>query len=288
VLSVVAIGIPPFCGWLSRPAPNASLLEGGVVSVDGAMGIPTQVLEGPLAPEGIHWLELDRALVLGNRGGLLAIDLGEPAEARALLVQAMAGNRFEVEGSLDGELAADLDGCRGPERARHAHPIQTLDPPQSFRHLRIRNPDVLGVSALGAVRAYAEVPDGWPLVGPPRPAPISAFPWLELATVTRAKALVAVAGALLLAASWWLDRERARPGRLARAVTALLAVTAGVSALGWWNFLQISRGDYERSFYNYWDAHHYYLGAKYCAPEIGYTKLYECILAADLLSGLGE
>ncbi len=288
VLSVVAIGIPPFCGWLSEPAPNGSLLEGGAISVDGAMGIPTDVLEGPLAGEGIHWNELDRALVLGNRGGLLAIDLGEPATARALLVQAMAGNRLEVEGSLDGEKWQPIwtvTGVRNARGMRTRH--QTLDPPRSFRHLRIRNPADSGVAALGAVRAYAEIPSGWPRVGPSGPAPISAFPWFELATVTRGKSLVAVAGALLLATAWWLDRKRARSERLASAVKTLLAVTAGISALGWWNFLQISGEDYERTYYNYWDASHYYMGAKY-APELGYTKLYECILAADVQAGLGN
>ena len=288
VLSVVAIGIPLFCGWLSEPAPNGSLLEGGAVRVDGAMGIPAHALEGPLAPEGSHWQELDRALVLGNRGGFLEIELAEPATARGLLVQAMAGNRFEVEGSLDGEkwqpiwTVADVRDGRGM-RTRH----QTLDPPRSFRHLRIRNPADSGVAAIGAVRAYAEIPNGWPLLGPPASAPISKFPWFELATVTRAKSLVAVAGALLLVAAWWLDRKPARPERLSRAVTALLGVTAGIAALGWWNFFQISSGDYERTYYNYWDANHYYLGAKY-APELGYTRLYECMLAADVQAGLGN
>ena len=64
-------------------------------------------------------------------------------------------------------------------------------------------------------------------------------------------------------------------------------MTAGIAALGWWNFFQISSGDYDRTYYNYWDANHYYLGAKY-APELGYTRLYECMLAADVQAGLGN
>jgi hypothetical protein len=286
LLFALAIGIPIFSGWLSEPAPNGSLLEGGAIRVDGALGIPAHVIGGPLAPEGSHWQELDRALVLGNRGGSLSIELAHPVTARALLVQAMAGNRFEVEASLDGErwqpiwTVAEVPGGRGM-RTRH----QTFDPRQSFRFLRVRNPAEAGIAALGALRAYAEIPGGWPLLGPPAPAPISDFPWFELATVTRVKSVVAVAGALLLVAAWWLDR-RARDQRLARAVTALLGVAAAIAALGWWNFFQISSQDYERTYYNYWDANHYYLGAKY-APELGYTRLYRCMLAADVEAGLG-
>ena len=288
LLVVVAIGIPFSCGWLSRPAPNGSLLVGGSVRADGAMGIPHQVLEGPLAVEGSHWHRLDRAVVLGNSGGVLAIDLGEPVEARALLVQANAGYSFEVEGSLDGETWQSLwtvpespDGLG--MRTRH----QTFDPARSFRHLRVRNPATAGVAALGAVRAYSQIPDGWPLVGPAQPAPISAFPWFSHTAVLRAKFLVAVAGALLLVAAWWLDRKGARRERLARAVGASLALTAGLAALGWWNFLQISSEDYDRSYFNYWDIEHHWLGAKF-APELGYTRLYACILAADMEAGLGD
>ena len=286
LLVLAAVGIPLVGGWWSRPAPNGSLLEAGTASAYGAMGIPRQVLEGPLAVEGSYWRRLDRALVLGNSGGVLAIDLGEPVAARALLVQANAAYSFEVESSLDGETWQSLwtvpqvPDARGL-RTRH----QTLDPPRSFRQLRLRNPATAGGAAHGAVRAYAEIPAGWPLFGPAEPAPISAFPWLSLTAVVRTKVLVALAGAVLLVAAWWLDRSGARRPRLAAAIDVSLAVTAAVAALGWWNFLQISGDDYERTHANYWDIEHHWLGAKF-APELGYTELYRCMLAADVESGL--
>ena len=288
LLAVLAIEIPVICRWRSEPAPNGSLLAGGTLSVDGVMGFPNFALEGPLAVEGSNWRRLDRALVLGNRGGFLAIDLREPAAARALLVQATPDDQFDVEGSLDGETwrriwtVPEVAEGRGM-RTRH----QIFDPPESFRHLRIRNRSAEGVAALGAVRAYSEIPAGWPMVGPAAPARISGFPWLDPIAVALAKTLVALVGALLLLASWWLDRKGARRTTLAGIVRVSLAVTAGISALGWWNFFQISSQDYERSYYNYWDVAHYYLGAKY-APELGYTGLYQCMLAADVEAGLGD
>jgi hypothetical protein len=288
LLLATVVGIPFVCGWWSRPAPNGSLLEAGTTRAYGAMGIPRQVVEGPLAVEGSHWRRLDRALVLGNAGGALVVDLGEPVAARALLVQANAGYSFEVEGSLDGETWQSLwtvppiPDARGM-RTRHL----TLDPPRSFRLLRVRNPATTGVAALGAVRAYAEIPAGWPLVGPAQPAPISAFPWLSLTAVIRVKFAVAAAGALLLVAAWWLDRGGVRRPRAAGAIDVSLAVTAAIGALGWWNFLQISGDDYERTYANYWDIEHHWLGAKF-APELGYTELYRCILAADGEAGLRD
>jgi hypothetical protein len=137
------------------------------------------------------------------------------------------------------------------------------------------------------VRAYAAIPAGWPLVGPAQPAPISAFPWLSLEAVIRVKFAVALAGAVLLIASWWLDRSGARRPRLAATIDVSLAVTAAIAALGWWNFLQISGDDYERTYVNYWDIEQHWLGAKF-APELGYTRLYPCIVAADVQAGLRD
>jgi hypothetical protein len=252
------------------------------------MGIPHQVLEGPLAVEGSDWRRLDRALVLGSSGGFLTIDVGRPVEARALVVQAAARHSFDVEGSPDGDTWQTFWTVPGNPSApgmqtRH----ETLDPPRSFRHLRIRNPAADGVAVLGAVRAYSEIPAAWPPTGPQRPAPISGFPWLPFAAVIQAKFGLAVVGALLYVAAGWLDGGGVRRATLAATVRLALAVTAGLSALGWWNFLQISRDDYDRSYFNYWDVEHHYLGAKY-APELGYTGLYQCILAADIQAGLGD
>ncbi len=85
------------------------------------------------------------------------------------------------------------------------------------------------------------------------------------------KIAIALATALLLATR----RPRGRAG------DALLAALGIAGALGWW----------------YWgtapiwndvhvhDAFHYQLGARFF-PELGYTHLYECALAADLEAGL--
>lgn len=287
-LVAIAIRIPEWSGRWSEPAANGSLLEDGAILASGAMGIPDQVLRGPLPAEGSHWRLTDRVLVLGNPGGWLAVDLGRPVDVRALLVQGNAANRFDVEGSLDGvawRVLWEVPFSRQGTGLRTRH--HRLDPPESLRWLRIRNRTLEGVAALGALRAHAELPAGWPLWGAAQPGPIADFPWFTLESVYRAKLAVAVVGALLLIAAWRLERTRARRATLARAVDVALAVAAGVAALGWWNFLQISSQTYAQSYNNYWDIQHYYLGAKY-APELGYTRLYHCMLAADVADGLRE
>ena len=287
-LGVVAVAIPTFCRWASAPAANGSLLDGGAITLHGVIGIPDQVLSGPLPADGGHWRLLDRVVVLGNSGGWLAVDLGAPADVGALLVQANARNEFDVEGSLDGEtwrLLWQVPEVRTGVALRTRH--HTLDPPETIRHLRIRNRTREGVAALGAVRAFAQIPWGWPLRGGAAGQANPTFPWLTLERVYQAKLAVAGVGALLLVAACWLERARPRREPLVRAARIALAASAGLAALGWWNFLQISSQDYARSYLNYWDVNHYYLGAKY-APELGYTRLYHCMLAADQAAGLRD
>lgn len=285
LLAIVAVEIPVLSGWLSEPPPNGSLLDRGVIDVRGTMGIPNQVLRGPLVVEGSGW-RTDRTLVLGNDDGFLSVELEEPVEVRALLVQAMSDDWYEVEGSLDGEtwqrlwtVSASREG-RGM-RTRHL----VFDFPRTFRYFRLRNQGTVGVAALGAVRAYAEIPEGWPMVGPDRPEQISGYPFLELATVTVGKFVVALVGTILLIVLWRIDPTDSKRNPAVRNARILLAIVAGVAALGWWNFLQISGEDYGRTFYGYWDVNHYYLGGKY-APELGYTNLYHCMMVADDEAGL--
>lgn len=95
------------------------------------------------------------------------------------------------------------------------------------------------------------------------------------------KATVAIIGAGLLL--WYFLAEFApalqrypwlKRGRRLRDV---LLVTLGlVGSMCWWNL-----GRYHfNSFIHYYEFYHYYLGAKY-APELGYTRIYECTVAAE-------
>ena len=79
---------------------------------------------------------------------------------------------------------------------------------------------------------------------------------------------------LMLLATVFLSLARGRPAsrRLRLLVLALLAV----AALGSVNFGFFHPG---RGHIHYWDAFHYFMGAKYL-PELGYTRLYEATYAA--------
>lgn len=65
----------------------------------------------------------------------------------------------------------------------------------------------------------------------------------------------------------------------------ILAVAGLLAGLCWWDFFQTSQGrGYAWTLQNYWDVMHYYLGSKY-GDELGYTRLYDCVVLADLEAG---
>jgi len=102
------------------------------------------------------------------------------------------------------------------------------------------------------------------------------FVWRNSGTI---KAAVALAGMLLLLASWALERA-GRGGTLARTRDALLLALGLLAGFCWWNLGTFHRDHYVHE----WDAYHYYVGAKY-APELGYTRLYLCTIVADAEEG---
>ncbi|HVN40403.1 MAG TPA: hypothetical protein VMW19_19745 [Myxococcota bacterium] len=96
---------------------------------------------------------------------------------------------------------------------------------------------------------------------------------LDLRTVGAAKVAVALAtAALLLRGSW------AGPGAWPRApVRDRLLAALGFAGLAcWWNLFAFQFPGFAHPS----ETFHYYLGAKYF-PELGYTRLYECVAAAD-------
>lgn len=80
--------------------------------------------------------------------------------------------------------------------------------------------------------------------------------------------LLMLLGAVFLS----LARGRPLPRRFRLLVLALLAI----AALGYVNFGFFHPG---RGHVHYWDAFHYFMGAKYL-PELGYSRLYEATYAA--------
>ena len=101
-------------------------------------------------------------------------------------------------------------------------------------------------------------------------------------TIEGGKFAIALAACALLAWRAALaKRGRSESQRRLRGI--LLGVVGALGALGWTNFLLFHGERYVHPT----DFYHYYMGAKYQA-ELGYTRLYECTVVADLEAGHGE
>ncbi len=103
---------------------------------------------------------------------------------------------------------------------------------------------------------------------------------MSASEVEATKAAIALAAAVLLSWGAWLRRE-GRPDAHRGVRDAALAALAFAALLGSWNFLRFHYPGFVHA-----DLVPYTLGAKYF-PELGYTRLYECIAVADFEAGLG-
>ena len=101
--------------------------------------------------------------------------------------------------------------------------------------------------------------------------------WSSLTTghLVAIKFLIAVAGALLLAARIRQGHQPASDALRRRHDLALMAI-AVVALAAWWN---LGRFHFS-SFTHPHEFFHYYLGAKY-SPELGYAGLYDCTAAVE-------
>jgi hypothetical protein len=94
-------------------------------------------------------------------------------------------------------------------------------------------------------------------------------------SMVQLKAGLAVAGAVLLL-WYWLADDIPALRRWRRWRDGLLIALGLLSCASWWNLGRF----HFNPFIHYYEFYHYYLGAKY-APELGYTRLYECTVAAE-------
>ena len=104
--------------------------------------------------------------------------------------------------------------------------------------------------------------------------------WISAQTAFAAKLAIALAAAALLVANEALRRS-GRDAVLRRTRDALLAALGIAGGLGWWHFAMVPLWNNVHEH----DAFHYFLAARYF-PELGYSQLYRCTLAADLDAGL--
>ena len=96
------------------------------------------------------------------------------------------------------------------------------------------------------------------------------------------KALLAALGAGLLGWGAW-QRRRGHEPRGRRLRDRGLALLGVLGFAAWWNFGLFHYPDFVHPH----ELFHYVIGAKYF-PELGYTRLYECAVIADVEAGLGD
>jgi hypothetical protein len=109
---------------------------------------------------------------------------------------------------------------------------------------------------------------------------LALFPFAPYKTAGALKAALAGLGVLVLVWHWW-GATHGWPRRWVRDLA--LALTAILSAAGWWNF---GAFHYAGGYLHYHEFFHYYLGSKYF-HELEYTGLYDCIALAEVEAGRG-
>jgi hypothetical protein len=109
--------------------------------------------------------------------------------------------------------------------------------------------------------------------------PFSFLPLPDYQAAVAVKLVLATFGAAMLA--WiWRAMSRSRPALGGRRASAL-ALAGCLAAGAWWNY---GGFHFAGGFIHYHEFFHYFLGAKYF-PEVGYTGLYDCVVAAEVESG---
>lgn len=211
----------------------------------------------------------------------IAVDLGRQLRIAAILLQADGDDVYFVEGAtLPGQWRILWRVPRVVPAPGLRTRTVVLDAPAEARYLRVRPTQGHEPFAVARLRVHDSVPRPWP---PPldysRPGSrLPPLPWVTPARVGPLRDALGTLGLLLVG---WSLLARPRQSWIDRARRACLGAVALLVLLGWWNFLSFRFPVYA----HWWEAFHYYVGAKYF-PELGYDGLYECVALADAEAGL--
>ncbi len=269
---------------LATSPPN-NLLLGRPVEGAGLEGALASVTNGQLRPEGEPGTP-DRTVVLKSAKSYFTVDLGAVQELCGLVIQCDADDVYMVDRSVDGNTWFRLVEIPAlPNRVglqtRWVRP-QNVQP---ARFLAVHAEAGDGHYFVSQLQAYSILPTPWPaerVLSPTEAAAASRAPEISGFTdakMVAVKGMTAAAGAALLFWGVILARRR-QPGASRGLRDALLAGLGLLSLASWWNL-----GFFHfQNFVHTWDTFHYYVGAKYF-PELGYTDLYECAVAANLAAG---
>ncbi len=255
------------------PCPPGNLLEGARVEAQAVRGNTQVITDGTLTFEGMG---RDAPVAVQFSGpSSIVIDLTRPRVLNGLLLQADHDDAYAIESSLDGwswQPVWEAPIVAGPDLRTRA---TRLPSPAVLRYLRVSGVGGDGQYAISELRGYCRIPESAGAGPPPRYDP-GPQPVLARNTVRAIKALVALLGLMLFL--WGIALRRAeRPAVDHKLRSGLLLGLSLSAGLLFWNLGQFNFTDYV----HYWDQYHYYLGAKY-SHELGYTRLYECTVVADV------
>ncbi len=276
-------GVTPAAGSCDA----TDLVRRARVSGTGLSGTASRVQDGSLVLEGSMW-NVPAAVQLQGTTGNLVVDLGVERSVQFFALQGDDNDQYLVEGSSNGTsyrlLWTAPPATTGPGlRSRWA----MLPKPASARFLRVRGMGGDGFYSLSELRAYCKSPKPWPpqLILPPELSarlllsdPQAAWKAIDNEKMVHIKGWAAAVGTLVLLA-FMLWR---RPPTFARYVlNGSLALCGLFAFASWWNV-----GHYHFDHFEHvWEHYHYYMGAKY-APELRFSRLYECTAVADMSDGL--
>jgi hypothetical protein len=244
------------------------LVSGATVVAPQGQPLPRHELAG----EGSAWngrgtiaLSPDRPLVL---------QLATVARIGALVVQADDNDTYLVEGAFEADEWRPLwtvPVATGTGlRTRYAR----IDGGQPIRWLRVRPLSGDGLFSLRTLQAYCALPTPWP----PRTHQDvhGGSGRLTQRHLDVIKGVLAVLG--LGVVLWGIAVQRAGRPEVDRRLRDIALLLIGIaSGLCWWN---LGRFHFP-SYLHRWEIYHYAVGAKYFR-ELGYTRLYECAVVADL------
>ncbi len=237
------------------------------------------VTDGTAAVEGTLW-NAPLAVVLESQVAQLTYDIGTVVPLAAVFVQADANDTYTVSGSVDGKdfrplgqigIAVGVHGLRSRPLGLGGVLV---------RYLRFGPSEGDGSYSLSELQAFCQLPTPFPPKLPTKSAQMAQVPtgiltyWNDQ-TSARWELMLAALGLGLLGWGHLLKRE-GRPEAHRKLRDRLLMTLGIVSALTYINF-----GFFHfPNFIHNWDTYHYYIGSKYF-PELGYTRLYECVAVSD-------
>jgi len=239
------------------------------VTLRGFEGSPKNLTDLTLLQEQSRWND-PQALISRSVSDEIVLDYKSEKKFVALALQADWNDTYIIESSIDGTNWIVVSRIPAQE-GRKGLITQTQKFSEGFtaRFIRIRGGLGDGTFSISRALFFEKLPTSWAMFeNPPKTFMPAWFPAFSAPRVEVVKQALITLALVLFVLELFCPPSRKR--RLALCALTLISIAA------WSNFFQF----HYHSFVHRHEFFHYYLGSKY-SPELGYTRLYECTVAAD-------